>query len=165
MNNMEEQLWDYIDGRCTPDEQEAISALIAGDESIRLKYNQLLNISQELSTMELDEPPMAFTYNVMEAIRTEEAGKPLKAAINKRIITSIAAFFVLTILALLVYVIAGIHWTSVNISSQMAAVPKLPDASSFITRPVIMGFLFFDVVLGLFLFDTYLRGKKIPKQL
>jgi anti-sigma factor RsiW len=165
MNNMEEQLWDYIDGRCTPDEQEAVSALIASDEFARLKYNQLLNISQQLSTMELDEPPMAFTYNVMEAIRTEEARKPLKAAINKRIITSIAAFFMLTIFVLLVYVIAGIHWSSVNISSQMPAVPKMLDAGSFITRPVIMGFLFFDVVLGLFLFDTYLRRKRTSKQL
>ena len=29
MNNIEEKLWSYIDGNCTPDEQKAISALIA----------------------------------------------------------------------------------------------------------------------------------------
>lgn len=165
MNNIEEKLWEYIDDRCTLDEQVAISALIAGDESVRLKYNQLLDFSQELSAMEIDAPPMAFTYNVMEAIRAEEAQKPLKAAINKRIIMGIAVFFVLTIFALLVYVAAGIHWSSVNITSQIPSVSKLFEAKSFITKPVIMGFLFFDVVLGLFLIDTYLRRKKSTKQL
>lgn len=165
MNNMEEKLWEYIDGRCTPDEQESLSALIAGDEAVRLKYNQLLSFSRELAAMEIDEPPMAFTYNVMEAIRAEEAQKPLKASINKRIIMSISAFFVLTIFALLVYTAAGIQWSSVNIASQIPSVSKLPEADNFITRPVIMGFMFFDVILGLFLADTYLRRKKSTKQL
>ncbi|MDB5130998.1 MAG: hypothetical protein JWR02_747, partial [Mucilaginibacter sp.] len=90
MNNIEEKLWEYIDDRCTPDERAAISALIAGDEPVRFKYNQLLSLNQEFSAMELDEPPMAFTYNVMEGIRTGEAQKPLKAAINKHIIMGIA---------------------------------------------------------------------------
>jgi len=103
MNNIEEILWNYIDGNCTADEQKAISDLIAGDEAYRIKYNELLNLNKAFAGMELDEPPMAFTYNVMETIRTEYAQKPLKAAINKRIIRGISIFFVLTIVCLSVF--------------------------------------------------------------
>jgi anti-sigma factor RsiW len=77
MSSIEEKLWNYIDGTCTPDEQEAIARLIAQDEIYRRKYNELLKLNAEFAAIELDEPPMAFTYNVMEAIRTENAQQQL----------------------------------------------------------------------------------------
>ncbi|HEY4324525.1 MAG TPA: hypothetical protein VGN20_11080 [Mucilaginibacter sp.] len=162
MNNLEEKLWDYIDGNCAADEQKAISSLIASDETFRLKYEELLIVNNQLSAMELDEPPMAFTYNVIEAIRTEQAQQPLKAAVNKRIIRGIGLFFAITIAALLVFVLVNINWASVNISSVNL---KLPKISNYLTPPVIQGFLFFDVVLGLFLFDNYLRKKRLVREL
>jgi hypothetical protein len=164
MNNIEETLWDYIDGNCTPDEQKAISKLIAQDEAYRIRYNEMLKLSQEFSAMELDEPPMAFTYNVMEAIRTEHAEKPLKAAINKRIILGITIFFVLTILILLVYTLSNISLSGIRISANVPAGLKMPVITNYVTKPVIEGFLFFDVILALFLFDTFLRRKNLQKQ-
>jgi hypothetical protein len=163
MNNMEEKLWDYIDGNCSPDEEKIIGSLIASDEAYRLKYQEMLNLNKDISGIGLDEPPMAFTYKVMEAIRTEQAQRPLKSAINNRIIRSIGAFFVLTLLALLVYTFTNISWSSVNVPSGIMSNLKLPDTSNFFTKPVIQGFFFFDVILGLFLFDSYLRGKKAEK--
>ena len=160
MNNIEEKLWNYIDGNCSVEEEKAISSLIAADEACRLKYQELLNLNKEISGIGLDEPPMAFTYNVMEAIRTEQARQPLKAAVNNRIIRSIAAFFVLTLLGLLVYTFANVSWTSVHVPSEIPSNLKLPDTSNLFSRPVIEGFFFFDMVLGLFLFDSYLRRKK-----
>ena len=77
------------------EEQKAIDMLIAQDEVYRRKYEELLALNQEFSKMELDEPPMAFTYNVMEAIRAEHAQQPLKAGINKRIIKGISGFFII----------------------------------------------------------------------
>src|SRR5476649_2374263 len=111
MNNIEETLWNNIDGACTPDEQKAISALIARDEDYRLKYLELLKLNKEFSAIELDEPPMAFTYNVMETIRAEHAQQPLKAAIDKRIIRGISIFFGFTISVLLIVVLSSIHWS------------------------------------------------------
>ena len=162
MNNIEEKLWDYIDGNCSADEQKTISSLIASDETYRLKYKELLTLNNQLSAMELDEPPMAFTYNVIEAIRTEQAQQPLKAAVNKRIIRGIGLFFLITIPALLVFVIANINWSPISSS---AIDIKLPQFKNYLTRPIIEGFLFFDVVLGLFLFDNYLRKKNLVKEL
>ncbi|MFI5139522.1 MAG: anti-sigma factor family protein [Sphingobacteriales bacterium] len=157
MNTIEETLWNYIDGNCSPEEQKAIHALIAGDEAYRIKYQELLKLNTEFSAMELEEPSMAFTYNVMEAIRTEQAQQPLKAAINKRIIMGIAIFFMLTIVILLGFVLSNIRLPSVNIA--IPAGLKMPEMKTYFTKPVIEGFLFFDVVLALYLFDTFLRRK------
>jgi len=164
MNNIEEILWNYIDGNCTADEQKAISDLIAGDEAYRIKYNELLNLNKAFAGMELDEPPMAFTYNVMETIRTEYAQKPLKAAINKRIIRGISIFFVLTIVCLLVFTLANISLPAGSVPISVPSGLKMPDIGRYITKPVIEGFLFFDLVLSLYLFDTYLRRKNLSKQ-
>jgi hypothetical protein len=164
MNNIEEILWNYIDGNCTADEQKAIGKLIAGDEVYRIKYNELLSLNKEFAGMELDEPPMAFTFNVMETIRTEYAQKPLKAAINKRIIRGISIFFVLTIACLLVFTLANVNLSGVSVPVISSAGIKMPDIGKYITKPVIEGFLFFDLVLALYFFDTYLRRKNLSKQ-
>lgn len=164
MSSMEEKLWNYIDGSCTPEEQKAIAMLIEQDEVYRRKYEELLLLNAEFSAIELDEPPMAFTYNVMEAIRTENARQPLKAAINKRIIKGIGFFFVFTISAILIYILANINWSSgtadvhVQVPSSIFVTLK-----NVISGPAMQVFLFFDVVLGLYLLDSYLRRKANAK--
>ena len=163
MSNIDEKLWDYIDGTCTPDERQAISRLIEADEIYRAKYLEILALNQEFAAMELDEPPMAFTYNVMEAIRTENAKKPLNASINPGIIKGIAAFFVFTIAALLVVSLASIRWSTVDTSTLFTNF-KMPDMSKYFNGSIVKGFMFFDIVMGLFLFDTYLRKRNASKQ-
>jgi len=163
MSSAEEKLWDYIDGTCTPDEQQAISLLIEQDEIFRDKYLELLRLNQEFSTLELEEPPMAFTYNVMEAIRAEHAQKPLKTTVNQYIVNGISAFFVFTILTLLVIVLTSVHWSAGASTIQLPNI-TIPNMTRFFTSPVIKGFLFFDVILGLFLFDSYLRKRGFSKQ-
>lgn len=166
MNAIEEKLWNYIDGTCSADERKAIDLLIAQDEVYRRKYEELLALNQEFSKMETEEPSMAFTYNVMEGIRAEQALKPLKAGINKNIIKGIAGFFIFTIAILVIFVLSTVHLSSANISVHMPGSLKLPDMKNYFSgRGVLEGFLFFDVVLGLFLFDAYLRKRSVSKQL
>jgi hypothetical protein len=162
MSSIEEKLWDYIDGSATPDEQKAISLLIEQDELYRNKYLELLKLDQEFSAIELDEPSMAFTYNVVETIRAEHAKKPLKAAINPFIIKGIFGFFAIIILALMIFLIANFNWSAPSPSAQLTSF-KLPDVKNFITGPAIKGFFYFDVILGLFLFDSYLRKRSFSK--
>jgi hypothetical protein len=163
MNNIEEKLWNYIDGTCTPEEQQAISLLIEQDELYHSKYQELLLLNHEFSTMELEEPSMAFTYNVMEAIRTEHAQKPLKAAINTGIIKGISGFFIFVIVALVLIALSSIHWSALSAGTPATSF-QMPDLTKYFNGAVIKGFLFFDVVLGLFLFDAYLRKKSFSKQ-
>jgi len=163
MNNIEEKLWDYIDGRCTPEEQNAISALIDEDAGVRLQFEQMLSANTSFTAMELDEPSMAFTYNVMEAIRTENARVPLKAAINKRIIRGIGIFFTVTLLALLVLVITSVRWSAQGLSVNLTAGFKMPAINYSDAKIVVQAFVFFDVMLGLYLFDAYLRKKRAAR--
>jgi len=164
MNTIEEKLWNYIDGTCPDEERKAIDILIAQDEVYRRKYEELLALSQEFSEMELDEPSMAFTYNVMEAIRAEHAQQPLKAGINKGIIKGISGFFIVSIALLLIMTISTIHTSPANISVHLPDIVRLPDIKNYLSKPVLEGFLFFDIVLGLFLFDAWLRRKSVSKQ-
>jgi len=157
MNNLEEQLWNYIDGTTSPEERKAITILIERDEAYRKKYEELLLLNAEFSAVELDEPPMAFTYNVMETIRNEHAQAPLKARIDERIIKGIGLFFVLTISAILVYALATAHWSAGGNTTHFV----IPNIAKYLSSPVLQGFLFFDVVLALYTFDTYLRRKTL----
>src|ERR1700761_4690785 len=147
MNTIEEKLWNYIDGSCSEEERKAIDILIAQDEVYRRKYEELLSFDQQISNMELDEPPMAFTYNVMEGIRAEYAQQPLKSAINKRIIKGIGIFFIVTITLALLFAMSNIHLSSGNSTGGSSLNFKIPNIKNYFTPGVIEGFLFFDVVL------------------
>ena len=162
MNSIEEQLWNYIDGTSSPEEQKAITLLIEQDDVYREKYNELLVLNAEFSAMELDEPPMAFKYNVMEAIRNEHAKAPLKAKIDQRIIKGIGLFFVLMISTILIYALANVHW-SAALSGRSTLHFAIPHFAQYFTSPLMQGFLFFDVVLALYTFDAYLRKKNLTK--
>ena len=165
MNNIEEKLWDYIDGNCTEAEHSAITSLIAHDEAYRLKYQELLKLNNEFSAMEVDEPPMAFTYNVMEEIRAQHARQPLKAAINKRFIMGIAAFFSLTILLLLGYILVTINWSAGSPADLPVHVNfRMPNIGVYFTKPVVEGILFFYVISALVLFDGVLRRRNSTRQ-
>lgn len=166
MNTIEEKLWNYIDGTCTLAEQDAIAWLIEEDDLYKQKYTELLALNQEFADMELDEPSMAFSYNVMEAIRAEQLA-PLKSTINKKIILGIAAFFVLSILALLAIVLSSIQISGNLFSGLDVKLPanlKLPAANDIFNSTVVKSFFVFDVILALFLTDSYLRRKKAAKE-
>jgi len=162
MNSIEEQLWNYIDGTTSPEEQKAISLLIEQDEVYRKKYNELLTFNAEFSAIELDEPPMAFTYNVMESIRNEHAMQPLKARVDQRIVKGIGLFFGLIISAILIFALATIHW-SATVSGGNTTHFVIPNITKFLSSPVMESFMFFDIVLALYIFDTYLRKKTLTK--
>jgi hypothetical protein len=164
MNSIEEILWNYIDGNCTAGEQKIIHKLIAEDEAYRLKYQELLNLDQQFSVIELDEPSMAFTYNVMETIRTENAQVPLKAAINKKIIMGIAIFFGVTLVAMLIFAFASLNWSTTGRSVNLTYNFKMPAIDAGKTKIAVEAFVFFDVILALYLLDAYLRKKTIARQ-
>ena len=162
MNNIEEKLWNYIDGTASAKEQQAISLLIEQDEVYRKKYRELLALNAEFAAIELDEPSMAFTYNVMESIRNEYAQAPLKSRINKNIIRGIGLFFVLTISAMLIIALASINWSD-GAATASPVKFNLPNFSHYLNSPLMQGFWFLDIVLALYIFDGYLRKKNHTK--
>ncbi|MEX8547715.1 MAG: hypothetical protein V5804_08945 [Mucilaginibacter sp.] len=155
MNETEEQLWNYIDGFCTEDERKAIEILLTSDANYRNKYAELKAFEANMPSLGIEEPSMGFTFKVMENIRAEQARVPLKTRINTGIIGAIGAFFICTILVLLGFVLVSVDWSAP--SPVHLPEIKIPPVTNYLNPVVIKGFLFFDVVLGLFFLDQYFR--------
>lgn len=164
MSSIEEKLWEYIDGTCTAANREAIEKLIATDENYRHKYEELLAFNKEMAAgIELDEPPMAFTYNVMETIRTDYATQqPLKTRVSKSLIWVIGGFFIISLTAMLVAVLASLNWSADG--TVAPNITHLPDLKNLLSGATLKVFLFFDTVLLLFLLDRFMRQRIFHKQ-
>jgi len=168
---MEDRLWNYIDGGCSPAERSAIESLIASNREWQEKYRELLNVHQLLNDSELEAPSMRFTKNVMEEISRYQIAPATKSYLNKNIIRGIGAFFLTMIAGLLTFVFSQIKWSS---GSHTGTSPiKLPtaddlgldklnkiDYSKTFNSAWVIGFMLILIVMSWMLLDMYIQQKK-----
>lgn len=161
MKTIEEQLWDYIDGNCTTTEIVFIKAKIADNKTYKAVYEELLLVHEKLNDIALDEPSMSFTRNVMEQVQLEIKPIALKTKVDQRIIYSIAAFFVFSMVAIFGYTLAKSD-LSLNFSlPQLNFDYNNSTMQTLFKNPILISsFLMIDVVLVLLYLDSYLRRKK-----
>jgi len=163
---IEEQLWNYIDGSASQQEILFVEHMIATDLVWKNQYTQLQELNQLLvKDMELEEPSMRFSKNVMEQISGLQPARPTVQYINKKIIRSIAAIFILTIASFIIYGFAKIQWTTSTNSFSLPVDLKSTYANAFninwhISNTWINIILMVNVFLGLMLLDNSLRRKK-----
>jgi hypothetical protein len=163
--NIEERLWAYIDGACSEEDRLFIEQLIADNQEWKTRYQELLEL-QDLLThrLELDEPSMRFTQNVMEAISKHHIAPAAKSYINKRLIWGIAGFFMVSIICLLITGITQVNWSTGGTDSTVINLDKINfdkfDSSKLFSNTYISIFMMINVVLGLMLLDMYLRRPK-----
>jgi hypothetical protein len=161
---MEERLWNFIDGTCPAAEQALIRELIAGDPEWRQRYRELLEIDQALHGQELEMPSLRFSKNVMENIARYQVAPATGTYINKNVIRGIAAFFLLMIAGLLLYLFGQIRWTP---TSSDTLLPQYNlnagrlDWSKALNNSSLTIFILVNVVLGFILLDKYLQRKKM----
>jgi hypothetical protein len=105
-----------------------------------------------LNSMELEEPSMSFTRNVMEKVELEIKPVALKTKVDQRIINSIAAIFVLAILAVVAYAIANSKFTYTMTQVHLKLNVDKDYFSAFIKV-----FLGIDLIIALLYFDRLLR--------
>jgi hypothetical protein len=166
---MEERLWDYIDGLSSPAERSALEELMAANIEWQQKYRELLNVHQLVDSSELEAPSMRFTKNVMEEIARYQVAPATKTYINKNIIRSIGAFFLTLIAGFLTYCLVQFKWSgsgsgsgsgsSTLATSYHTELEKFNWAKVF-SGPYATIFLLVSVVLGLMMLDMYLQRKK-----
>ena len=164
---MEDRLWDYIDGLCSPTEKTAIDQLLAANRLWQEKYKELLNVHQLLDASELEAPSLRFTKNVMEEIARYNVAPATRNYINKNVIRGIAAFFLTMIVGFLVYVLAQFKWTGTS-PKGTSILPNNPELGLDRLAPVVKAFngtyfsifMFISVIMGLMLLDIYLQRKK-----
>jgi len=163
---MDLQLWNYIDGRANQEEVSFVESMIVTDAVWRNKYKELVEVNQVLKTnVELEQPSMRFSKNVMEQIVGLQPAKATVKYINKNIIRSIAAFFILTITGFLVYTFSTVEWVSTSGASPLPfdlnkLNPGQLNFSKLMSSKWINIILMVNVVLALMLLDNYLRRKK-----
>jgi len=163
---MEERLWDYIDGLSSTDERSLIGQLIADNREWQIKYRELLEMHEAINASELEAPSLRFTKNVMEDIARFQVAPATNSYINKNIIRGIGAFFLVMIVGFLVYLLGQMNWagtgggsTSNLLSQYNANVEKL-NWSKLLSGTSMNIFLMVNTVLGLVLLDLYLQRKK-----
>ncbi len=167
---IEERLWDYIDGLGSPEERSAIQILIAENIEWQHKYKELLNIHQMMNDAELEAPSMRFTKNVMEEIARHHVAPATKTYINKNIIRSIGAFFLTLIGGFLVYCLGQFKWsapsTSTNILPHIGLENEMKklDWSRVFNSAYTNVFILVLVILGLVMLDMYLQRKRQQRQ-
>jgi hypothetical protein len=161
--NIEDRLWDYIDGNSNAEEKSFVEQLIATQEAWRSKYHELLELHQVINTsLELDEPSMRFSQNVMEEIAKYQITPATKTYINKKIINGIGFFFLAMITGMLIYGLGQINWADTTGTSNDLITKYNPgkiDFSKFFNNTYTTIFMMVNVVMGLMLLDMYL-GKK-----
>ena len=161
MNTIEEQLWNYIDGNCTVAEKNEIEAKIKANLQYSTLYKELLLVHQELSKIDFEEPSMSFTRNVMEQVNLELKPVALKTKVDHRIIYSIAGFFILSLVAIFVYVIAT---TDFSFKFNLPQINFAFYETKIINPTTIKIFLMIDLVLALIYMDSFLRKRKDTTQ-
>jgi len=159
---IEQLIWDYLDGNCSPEEQKEIKRLIESDVRYRAAYQEQLEIQAALSKMDLEEPPMSFKRNVMEAVKAGPQPGSIKPLIDKRIIYAISSFFLVSIIAGLSIFFYQIDWPLQDTARADGQFLELKLTQ--VSRDwLISGFLFLDTVAVLYSIDFILR-KKLRKE-
>jgi len=155
---IEIQVWEYIDGACSGADKERIANLITTDAAWIEAFNELSALHQNIGAgLETAEPSLRFSKNVMEAIDTVKFAPSARGHINQWIIRGIAAVFIAGILTMLVYGFSLAHWSAPASSGY----PKLTaNFSNFFTSPVITAMMFVNAILVLVFADSWLQRKR-----
>ena len=158
--NMEERLWDYIDGLSSTEEKSFVEQLIASNSEWRAKYAELLDAHQLLQNhLELDAPSMRFTQNVMEEIARLQIAPATKNYINSKIIWGIGIFFLTLLIGVIGYGFSQINWSSGGDTNLPVDLTKVNWDKMF-NNTYTNAFIMINTVLGLMLIDMYLGKKK-----
>jgi hypothetical protein len=107
--------------------------------------------------MEMEEPSMSFTRNVMEQIKLEKQPVALKTRVDNRIIYGIAAIFGAFIAGVFIYAIAN---STVTYELPKVKIDLTGAVDKTLTPGFLTAFLFIDLVIALIYFDSILRRKK-----
>jgi VIT1/CCC1 family predicted Fe2+/Mn2+ transporter len=157
--DIDTRLWAYIDGIASAKEHQEITQLLAENTLWQAKYAELMDLQNALTQqIEEDAPSMRFTRNVMEEISRHKISPAAASYLNNKIIYGIAAFFIGTIVAILIYLVGSVNW-----SSNETGVLKHRQT---ITIPVVFTghflqiFMVISTVLALMLLDAYLHQKR-----
>jgi hypothetical protein len=160
-NDIEQRLWEYIDGTALAGEKTAIEKLLESNLEWKNKYNELLQVNQLLKSSELEQPSLRFTKNVMDSIAKYHIAPATKQYINNRIIWGIGIFFLTMITGFIVYGFGQVDWAAGKAGKNSLGLDTSGiDFSKFFSNTWVNVFMMINIVIGLALLDRVLANKR-----
>ncbi len=160
---IEIKIWEYIDNICTETEREQTELLMATNKEWKLKYDEISAFHLHISSnIEIEQPSLRFTKNVMETLATTQIATATSKYIKLGIIKGIAAFFIVIISSLFIYTLATTNWHTINSNVSIQNIAEKINLSQF-KKPafssggIINIVIGFNVVLALIILDKVLR--------
>ncbi|MEJ5962360.1 zf-HC2 domain-containing protein [Pedobacter immunditicola] len=161
MKTIEEQIWEYIDGELSGKDREAIAKKIADDNAYATVYVEMLELHHLMATVELEEPSMSFTRNTMDKVNLEMPPSALKTKVDKRIIYSLTAIFLVAIVSVSWFAIAHTNFPALSLPSLSLPTFNFSiDVKQFVSPLTLQIFFFVDILLALLYLDRLYRSKK-----
>jgi len=157
---MEARLWDFIDGNIQPEERSFVEDLLNTNQQWREKYAELLQVHTLMQeSLDLHEPSMSFTRNVMEEISRLQITPASKKYLNEKIIWALGGFFLISVVAFIVYAFRQANWSTTSESFMPFKLESM-NYSKLFNSAYTNIFLMVNTVLGLMLLDMYLGARK-----
>jgi hypothetical protein len=161
MNDIEDKIWEFIDGNLSATEHNEIKLLIDCDNEYKQKYHEIFTLVENLESISLDEPSMSFSYNVMEKVKLINLPLSDKARVDTRLIKFISGFFILSLVLILVYTFKNTNWSdNSNIENPLNLSFANLSISPNLKSTFIQLFSMIDVLIALLLIDKFIRHKK-----
>ena len=157
--NIEERLWNFIDGTISANEKTVIENLLQTNAAWKMKYNELLQVNELLKSSELETPSLRFSKNVMEEISKLHIAPATRSYINNKIIWGLGFFFIAICVGFIIYGFSQMDFSAGKESGLAKNLDKI-DFSKFFSNTWVNAFMMINVVLSLFLLDAYLSSKR-----
>ncbi len=163
-NHIESRIQDYIDGLCNDTEAAEVERNIAENPEWEAAFAALSEVHGLLqSGFEPLEPSMRFSKNVMEQIAGLKIAPPTRKYLNPVIVWLIGGVLAIMLLGIVGYSLSLADWSpgTANVPVKMPEL-KMPavDWGGYVNQNTTLLFLLLNTVLGLALFDKWLRRKK-----
>ena len=158
---IEMQIWDFLEGRCIPEENTRVASLITSDAQWKRLYEEARALHARLqSQLEPDHTPMRFRADVMDRIAREQPVPGIRSYLNIWVIRGIAASFALslTLLIIQVFVLAP-ESSGMGSSFPSLSLPRfrMPD---FTTQPYFWGSVLLLIAAALAFVDILIRKRR-----
>lgn len=159
MKNLEQIIWNYLDGIVSEEEIKLIERLLKTDAEFLTLFEEIKSIHLQISTIGLEEPSMSFERNLMDKIQLEPNPLVQNSWFDKWFIKGITTFFIATILFLLGILFLKIDWgQSGEISFLTLPLSKITLNSSNYAFLINL-FLFTEIILALYFLDFIISKK------
>lgn len=160
--NIDVQIWEYIDGSCSAAEKQRVADLIARDEAWAETYRELSALHLSLAeAAETEQPSLRFTKNVMEQVERTQMAPTIKKYINPIVVKGIAAVFVAGVITAFAYAVHTGSADHTQVSSHSYTMPDINiNYTVLFSGPVFNAIVMVNIILALLLIDKLLRRKK-----